>query len=92
LIADIGKDVIDMKSGQDKKVNVFFSYSHTDEVLRNELEKHLIMLKRKGVINTWHDRNIDAGSDIDSEINAHLLQSDIVLLLVSVDFLASYYT
>ncbi len=31
-------------------VEVFFSYSHQDEGLRNELEKHLSLLKRQGVI------------------------------------------
>jgi flagellar basal body-associated protein FliL len=29
-------------------ITVFFSYAHRDEALRNELEKHLAMLKRQG--------------------------------------------
>jgi hypothetical protein len=45
-------------------ITVFFSYAHHDEALRNELEKHLAMLKRQGVIDTWHDRKIDAGQDV----------------------------
>ena len=45
--------------------SVFFSYSHTDEVLRDELEKQLSMLKRQGTIETWHDRRIGAGEEID---------------------------
>lgn len=44
-------------------VNVFFSYSHKDEDLRNELESHLAALKRQGVIRTWHDRRITAGDE-----------------------------
>ena len=46
--------------------NVFFSYSHKDEALRDELEVHLAMLKREGAISAWHDRKIlagDRGSD-----------------------------
>ena len=43
---------------------VFFSYSHADEELRDQLEKHLTMLKRQGVIETFHDRRIPAG-DVD---------------------------
>lgn len=35
--------------------HVFMSYSHRDEDLRDELEKHLTGLKRQGVITTWHD-------------------------------------
>lgn len=44
-------------------INVFFSYSHKDEVYRDELEIHLSLLKRKGFINTSHDRRIGAGKN-----------------------------
>ncbi|CUU45923.1 toll/interleukin-1 receptor domain-containing protein [Clostridium beijerinckii] len=74
-----------------KKIKLFFSYSHKDEELRDELEKHLIMLKRQGVITTWYDRKIDAGSALDKEIDDNLNDSNIILLLISVDFLASDY-
>ncbi len=70
---------------------VFFSYSHEDEALRDQLEKHLTLLKREGVIETWHDRRIGAGGAIAEEIDAALETADIVLLLVSSDFLASDY-
>jgi len=39
-------------------VALFFSYSHRDEGLRDQLETHLAMLKRHGFIETWHDRRI----------------------------------
>jgi hypothetical protein len=71
--------------------NVFFSYSHKDESLRNELENHLAMLKRDGTITTWNDRRILAGSDLDQEIDLNLEQAEIILLLVSASFLASEY-
>lgn len=70
---------------------VFFSYSHKDEALRNELEIHLSMLKRQGVIEAWHDRRIGAGQEFDREINHALDNADIILLLVSPYFLASDY-
>lgn len=70
---------------------LFFSYSHKDEELRNELETHLALLKRQGVISSWHDRRITAGSDFDQTINSELESSQIVLLLVSAHFLASDY-
>ncbi|MBC2734163.1 MAG: toll/interleukin-1 receptor domain-containing protein [Desulfobacteraceae bacterium] len=72
-------------------IKVFFSYSHKDEELRNELETHLAALKRQGVIETWHDRRIGAGVDIDREIDQHLELADIILLLVSPYFIASDY-
>lgn len=71
--------------------NVFFSYCHKDEELRDELEKHLSILKRQGFIETWHDRRIGAGSDLDQAISQNLEAADIILLLVSSDFLASDY-
>ena len=70
---------------------VFFSYSHADEGLRDQLEKQLAMLKRQGVIETWHDRRIGAGEDIGQSIDEQINQDDIILLLVSPDFLASNY-
>ncbi|MFV0801540.1 toll/interleukin-1 receptor domain-containing protein [Brucella sp. MAB-22] len=71
--------------------SVFFSYSHVDEALRDELEKHLAVLKRQGVIDTWHDRRIGAGQEIDQSINDRINTDDIILLLISSDFLASDY-
>ena len=72
-------------------VTVFFSYSHKDENLRDQLETHLAMLKRQGVIATWHDRRLIAGAEIDSGISQELERANIILLLVSPDFLASEY-
>ncbi len=71
--------------------HVFFSYSHADEDLRNELEKHLSILRREGVITTWHDRRIDPGENLHGQIDDQLNRADVVLLLISADFLASDY-
>ena len=70
---------------------VFFSYSHRDEALRDELEKHLSILRRQGFIETWHDRRIGAGAELVHEISQNLETADVILLLVSSDFLASDY-
>lgn len=70
---------------------MFFSYSHKDEALRDELEVHLAMLKRQGVVEAVHDRRIIVGSDLDQAIDAYLEQADVVLCLVSPDFIASEY-
>ena len=71
--------------------HVFFSHSHADEELHNELEKHLAGLLRQGVITTWHDRRIGPGEELHGHIDEQLNAADIVLLLVSADFLASDY-
>lgn len=72
-------------------VEVFYSYSHKDEEFRDELEKHLVMLKREGFISGWHDRKIEAGIEWRDQINEHLESAGIILLLISSDFLASDY-
>ncbi|MBE9180462.1 toll/interleukin-1 receptor domain-containing protein [Oculatella sp. LEGE 06141] len=72
-------------------IEVFFSYSHKDEELRDELATHLSMLKRQGIISAWHDREISAGQEWAAEIFANLNSAHIILLLVSANFLASDY-
>lgn len=72
-------------------LSVFFSYSHEDETLRNQLEQQLAILSRQQVITTWHDRRITAGEVIDHAISGNLEAADIILLLVSPAFLASDY-
>jgi hypothetical protein len=49
------------------------------------------MLKRQGLIETWHDRRITPGQHVDQAISAELEAADLILLLVSPDFLASEY-
>ncbi len=71
--------------------SLFFSYSHKDENLRNELETHLALLKRQAIITSWHDRRITAGSDLDNSISTQIEASQVILLLVSANFLSSDY-
>ncbi len=76
---------------QTKAIEVFYSYAHEDEKLRNKLEKHLSLLKRQGHITDWHDRKINAGMEWANEIDTYLNTAHIILLLISPDFLASDY-
>src|SRR5262249_3844941 len=70
---------------------VFYSYAHRDEKLRNELVEHLSTLRRQGYISEWHDRRIVAGRDWAQEIDAHLRSASLILLLISSSFIASDY-
>ena len=70
---------------------LFYSYSHKDETLRNELDTHLKLMQRQGIIETWHDRRINPGDDFEKKIDENLEVADIILLLVSADFIASEY-
>jgi len=73
------------------KMGIFFAYAREDEDLRDELEKHLSMLKREGVITSWHDRKIGAGKEWEGEIDTHLNTARVILLLISSDFIDSDY-
>ena len=59
--------------------------------MRGELVKHLSLLQRQGVITAWHDRKITAGTEWAGAIDAHLQSAQIILMLVSADFMTSDY-
>jgi TIR domain len=70
---------------------LFLSYAHSDIELINQLEKQLSILKRQSVIEIWHDRMIEPGSEWQGVLDSYLENADIILLLISPDFLASDY-
>jgi hypothetical protein len=72
-------------------ISVFYSYSHRDEAFRDELEKRLAPLGRSGIITGWHDRRIVPGTEWDGEIERKLASAEIILLLISPEFLDSDY-
>jgi FHA domain-containing protein/TIR domain-containing protein/tetratricopeptide repeat protein len=74
-----------------ERVLIFFSYARRDQTLRDHLENHLSILKYRGLITTWHAREISAGQEIIQEIDIHLHAAHIILLLISANFLASEY-
>lgn len=77
--------------GNTDPIGIFYSYSHRDEKMRDRIETHLSLLRREGVIKSWHDRKISPSREWEGEIDAHLSSAQIILLLVSANFLASDY-
>ncbi|HEY1348873.1 MAG TPA: TIR domain-containing protein [Ktedonobacteraceae bacterium] len=73
------------------RIKIFFCYAREDEALLQDLEKQLRILRRQGLIDIWCDRDISAGADREREIKKHLDSSQIILLLISPDFMASDY-
>ncbi len=71
--------------------SAFISYSHADEELRNKFETHLAMLKREGAIEVWHDRQMLPGDAVDETISRYLLDADVIIALISPEYLASSY-
>src|SRR5947209_17543230 len=72
-------------------IEIFLCYAREDDALRQGLEKHLRVLRRQGIINLWHDRDISAGTEWEREIDNHLNTARLILLLISPDFLDSDY-
>jgi hypothetical protein len=72
-------------------LSLFISYAHGDELLRQQLEIHLSPLRREGLIADWHDHQILAGDEWARDIDQHLEDASIILLLISPDFLSSDY-
>ena len=73
-----------------REVKVFISYAEEDDALCRELEKHLFLLKNHRIIQTWHHGKLIAGQNIEAETVKNLDSADIIVFLLSVDFLNSY--
>lgn len=69
----------------------FISYTHADSALKEQLVRHLAPLRREGLIDLWHDGMLRPGEHLDPTIQAALAASDVVILLISADFIASEY-
>lgn len=72
-------------------LRIFVSYSHRDERYREKLDISLAQLRRDNLISSWYDKKILPGEEWDRAIDDNLNNADIVLLLISPDFLASDY-
>lgn|GEM_PF-4827945 len=72
-------------------IEIFISYSHIDDTIRDELVKHLCPLQRLSLIKCWHDRKIISGSNWENDIDEHLNKAEIILFIISSDFVASDY-
>ena len=72
-----------------KKLSLFISYSHLDESHIDQFKKHIHPLIDKGLIELWYDRKINAGKELQGEIDNRLENADIICLFISANFLSS---
>src|SRR5689334_14896014 len=71
-------------------IRVFFSFAPQDKIAVDRLEDHLSILKHNGQIEIWHEGKISPGTDRDHERAVQLQRADVVLLIVSANYLASH--
>lgn len=76
---------------QNIPIRIFYSYSQIDQPLMMELDEKLSDLRGAGAIETFWDQQINVGSEWHSEIVGKLNSADIILLMISADFLKSDY-
>jgi small GTP-binding protein len=81
------------KKGDDvtSPLKIFISYSHKDEAFKDELVTMLAGLHRRGIVDAWQDRRIEAGDEWYQSIQEAMNDCDLALLLVSADYLASRF-
>jgi len=90
-VADLLNSVELPRAAGGEPVKIFVSYSHRDDELRAELESHLKLFQRLGLIRAWHDRLITPGEEWKGEIDRNMADADLILMLISPDFLGSDY-
>lgn len=74
-----------------KPIKVFYCYAPKDKQLLEKLRNHLCNLSKQGKIEEWYDDHSSTGEKRKPEINKHLGKADIILLLISADFISSSY-
>jgi internalin A len=82
------KQIVDFKQAPKK---LFISYSSRNAEFVRRFATHLEVLKAKGYIDPWYDRMIEPGTKWDDAIREEMAKSDVVIFLLSPDFLATQY-
>jgi tetratricopeptide (TPR) repeat protein len=80
-----------MTTESKKPLKLFYCYAREDKALRDELDIHLSSLKRQSLVTSWYDGAIGPGTEWEKEIDTHLRNANIILLLVTPSFMASDY-
>jgi tetratricopeptide (TPR) repeat protein len=72
-----------------RPIKIFLSYSLYDIHMVDTLIKFLSGILHEGSVSVWHDRDVAPGQNWQEEIEYALEEADVILLLISANFLAS---
>jgi len=73
------------------KPKLFVSYSRRDSAFLDDFKTHIAGLKRNNLIEEWTDQQIKPGEVWEKTLKRELETADIIIFLVSPDFIASDY-
>jgi hypothetical protein len=68
---------------------LYVSYVADDEPLLHELEHHLAMLQHQGLVRVWHRGRVGRGEEWEAHALDHLARADLIVLLLSVAYIAN---
>ena len=72
-------------------VTLFCSYAKPDARLRKQFERSIVHLLQAGRIDLWHDDEILAGTERDKTIKERLAAAQLIVLLISPDYLQTAF-
>lgn len=72
-------------------LKIFYIYAHQDNIYREQLDRHLSNLRRQYDLEIWFDRKISPGDNWEDILETHLNTADLIILLISPDFMDSDY-
>jgi len=70
---------------------MFISYAREDFEYVERLKRFMYPLQREGLVETWSDSNLAPGQSWNDAIQKEMEEADIILYMVSVDFLNSKF-
>jgi TIR domain len=70
-------------------VTILSCYAHQDERMAVQLKNHLSLLEHNGRIAIWDYGHISPGTEWEQEVDKHLDEAQIILLLISSSLLAT---
>ncbi|MFA8298732.1 MAG: COR domain-containing protein [Hyphomicrobiales bacterium] len=83
---------IDIDSNEDiEKVKIFISYSKDNKEQVDKFRKYLGQYKGHYKFTPWYDGDLKCGDEWNPEIKRNLNEADLIIFLVSNDFLATDY-
>lgn len=70
-------------------MNIVTLYENSDLAMRKSLDRYLSQLARGSNTHIWNEEQVKAGEETEAVMHKQLEKADLVLLLISQDFLAS---